>query len=590
MNKWNLDSLYLGFDAKYQEDLDKLDQIIEEFINFSKGLCNENIEGTLVEYIDINERLNALVRVVFAYPSLRSATDTSDKEALNYMDILSQKMTMLTKARVQFTKWIKEIDLSNIENELINNNLFALNEIKSRALHMLSDKEEVMFSRLNITGGASWGKLQGKLTSKLMVDIELDGKQQKLPLTAIRNLAYSNDASVRKTAYYAELEGYKQIEDAVAMALSNIKRQTNTMNELRGYKNPVEPTLISSRMQQETLDAMLSSMKKYLPDFRRYMTKKAEYLGYEKGLPFYDLFAPIGSSSKTYSYEEAQDVVLDNFGKFSDKLRDLAKTAFEKEWIDVEPRPGKRGGAFCSNLPSLKESRMLLNFDGSFSNVTTMAHELGHAYHGSVMCDNSPLNWSYPMPLAETASIICETIVKENIIKELEKEEELTILEASLMDSNQVIVDIMSRFIFESNVFEKSQEFALSSDELKEMMMAAQVETYGEGLDHQFLHPYMWLNKGHYYSTGLHFYNFPYAFGLLYAKGLYAKYLKDSDAFVLNFDKMLVETTKNSVENVAKMMDIDITKEEFWCESLEIIKGEIDRFCQLVDELKEKGE
>jgi len=586
MNKWNLDSLYLGFDEKYQSDIEKLDQIIEEFISFSNGLCDSDVKKTLEQYIDINERLNALVRLVFAYPSLRSATDTSDKEALNYMDILSQKMTRLTSSRVQFIKWIKDVDLTTVESDVVSNNLFALNEIKKNASHMLTDKEEVLYSRLNITGGASWGKLQGKLTSNLMVDIKLDGVDQKLPLTAIRNLAYSNDAETRKTAYYAELEGYKQIEDAVAMALSNIKRQTNTMNELRGYNSPVEPTLESSRMQKETLDAMMSSMKKYLPDFRRYMTKKAEYLGYDNGLPFYDLFAPIGSSSKTYSYEEAQDVVLENFGKFSDKLRELAQTSFDNKWIDVEPRPGKRGGAFCSNLPAIKESRMLLNFDGSFSNVTTMAHELGHAYHGSVMCDNTPLNWSYPMPLAETASIICETIVKENIINELEKEEELTILEASLMDSNQVIVDIMSRYIFETNVFEKSQNFALSSDELKEMMKEAQVETYGEGLDHQFLHPYMWLNKGHYYSTGLHFYNFPYAFGLLYAKGLYAQYLKDNDAFVEKFDKMLVETTKNSVENVAKMMDIDITKEEFWCDSLEIIKGEIDRFCQLVDELK----
>jgi pepF/M3 family oligoendopeptidase len=586
MNKWNLDSLYLDFDQKYQADVDSLDQIIEEFINFSNGLCLDDIEQTLEQYIDISERLNTLLRVVYAYPSLRSATDTSDKEALNYLDILSQKMTKLTKPRVLFVKWIKEIDLDAIDNEIVKNNLFALKESKSAAKYMLSDKEEVMFSRLNITGGASWGKLQSKLTSNLLVDIKLDGKEQKLPLTAIRNLAYSNDAEVRKIAYFAELDGYAQIEDAVAMALSNIKRQTNTMNDLRGYNNPVEPTLRTSRMQKETLDAMLSSMKKYLPDFRRYMSKKAEYLGYDTGLPFYDLFAPIGSSSKTYTYHEAQEVVLENFGKFSDKLRELAKTSFDNNWIDVEPRPGKRGGAFCSNLPSIKESRMLLNFDGSFSNVTTMAHELGHAYHGSVMCDNTPLNWSYPMPLAETASIICETIVKENIIKDLDKEEELTILEASLMDSNQVIVDIMSRYIFETDLFEKSENFALSASELKDMMTDAQIKTYGEGLDHNFLHPYMWLNKGHYYSTGLHFYNFPYAFGLLYAKGLYAQYLKNNDAFVEKFDKMLVETTKNSVENVAEMMNIDITKEDFWCESLEIIKGEIDRFCQLVDELK----
>ena len=587
MNKWNLDSLYLGFDEKYQADIEKLDLLIEEFVMFAKTLTGyNNTEQQLVNYIKLSESFNNLVRTVYAYPSLRSATDTADTEATKYLDILGAKMTKMTEPNVIFTKWLKEVDLDKFDNPLIIANLFALKEDKQAALHMLSDAEEVMYSKLNISGGSSWGKLQSKLTAKLMVDIELNGESKQLPLTAIRNLAYDGDAIVRKNAYFAELEGYKKIEDAVAMALSNIKRQTNAMNELRGYDKPVEPTLESSRMSKETLDAMMNSMHKYLPEFRRYMKKKAQYLGYDGGLPFYDLFAPIGNSSKTYSYEEAQEVVLENFGMFSDKLKELAKTSFDQKWIDVEPRPGKRGGAFCSNLPSIKESRMMLNFDGSFSNVTTMAHELGHAYHGSVMCENTPLNWGYPMPLAETASIICETIVKENIIKTLEREEELTILEASLMDSNQVIVDIMSRYLFEENVFEKTKQLSLNPDDLCSMMEDAQKQTYGDGLDHQFLHPYMWLNKGHYYSSGLHFYNFPYAFGLLYAKGLYAQYLKDNDAFVEKFDKMLIETTKNSVENVALMMDIDITKEDFWCDSLEIIKGEIDRFCDLVDQLK----
>ncbi|MDX9692361.1 MAG: M3 family metallopeptidase, partial [Acholeplasmataceae bacterium] len=332
----------------------------------------------------------------------------------------------------------------------------------------------------------------------------------------------------------------------------------------------------------ETLNAMISAMMDYRPHFEKYLQAKAKYLGHASGLPFYDLFAPIGKLDKTYTYDEAMSLVKESFYGFSKRLGDFATKAIDNNWIDVYPKKGKRGGAFCSNQPQLKQSRIMTNFTGSLSDVSTLAHELGHGYHGEVISSNKPLHWSYPMPLAETASIFCETILNNHILSTItDKKERLSILEVSLQGDTQVIIDILSRYIFESKLFEKASG-PISKHQMKSFMIDAQKEAYGNGLDHNVLHPYMWLNKGHYYSAGLNFYNFPYAFGLLFGKGLYAQYLKNPETFLKNYDDLLSLTTKTSVEACAKSMNIDVTQKAFWIDSLEQVKKDIDEVIELM--------
>ena len=283
----------------------------------------------------------------------------------------------------------------------------------------------------------------------------------------------------------------------------------------------------------------------------------------------------------TFSYEEAMDYIIENFNSFNKELGSFVQEAYQKNWLDIEPRDGKRGGAFCSNLHPIGESRILSNFDGSFSSLTTLAHELGHAYHGSKLVDESILNSSYPMPIAETASIFCETIVVNAALKEMDDKEAVTILEQSIQDATQVIVDIYSRYLFETKLFEIREDHPLSVRELKETMLEAQRQAYGEGLDSDTLHPYMWLNKTHYYSAGRNFYNFPYAFGLLFAKGLYAIYLEKGDSFVKEYDDLLTMTGKNNIQDVAKKMNIDVTKPDFFRESLKLVEKDIHKFLEL---------
>ena len=398
-------------------------------------------------------------------------------------------------------------------------------------------------------------------------------------------MAYDKDEKVRKRAYEAEIASYTKIEEGVAAALNGIKGEVLTICEFRGYKSPLEQTLINSRMDEESLNVMLEAMKESMPKFREYLKRKAEILGHKNGLPFYDMYAPIVESDMEFDYEKGKKFVVDKFRTFSDNLANFAQKAMNNNWIDVMPKEGKVGGAFCAGIHYLGESRILLNYGNSFSDVVTMAHELGHGFHGECLKDESVLNTEYPMPIAETASTFCETIVKKAAIKEADKITALAILESEISDCNQVIVDIYSRFLFEKSLFEARKESALTVDQIKKLMLDAQREAYGDGLDPEYLHPYMWTWKPHYYYANSNFYNFPYAFGLLFAKGLYAEYLKKGSEFSSEYENLLSITGKHNIADITKEVGIDIHNKEFWKSSLRTIEEDIDKFMELSKEL-----
>ncbi len=582
MSNWNLDDLYLGFDDKYKSDMSKLSNLVDDYKTFitSKNHSDiEHVEG----YISFQEKLNVLARTLQSFAILTMATDVGNQDAPVYLSMLQNIFRKSTVEDVMFTRYLATLDLDALakKSKTIKTYLYLLEREQDDAKHLLSEKEEVLYSKMRELASGSWSRLQGITTANLPVFF----RDKEITLAEARNLAYDNNASIRKEAYEAELKAYEAIDDQVALALSNIKREVVLMNELRGYDSALSKTLDSSKITKETLDAMISAMMDYRPHFERYLKAKSAYLGHEGNLPFYDMFAPVGKLEKTYTYEEAQKIVKDGFYSYSKKLGDFASKAFENNWIDAFPKKGKRGGAFCSNQPQLKQSRILSNFTGSLSDVLTLSHELGHGYHGDIISNNKPLHWSYPMPLAETASIFCETIVNNHLLSSITNpKERLSVLENSLQGDTQVIIDILSRFIFETTLFENSTG-PVSKQQMKSMILTAQKEVYLNGLDHEFLHPYMWLNKGHYYNAGLNFYNFPYAFGLLFGKGLYAQYLKDPEAFLEKYDELLSLTTKTSVEEVAKSMNIDVTKKEFWMDSLDQVKKDID---EVVDLFKNK--
>lgn len=585
--RWSLKELYPSFSSEeYQNDLVSFKKLIEEINEWTETNLSEvtNEKEKLEKYILYSQEANRLGVKLMVFASLTNAVDSSNNEALNYLNKVNVMTNDLTKPNVLFQNFLKEInDLDKIisSSELLEEHRFFVESTKERSMYLLSEVEEVLISKLTTTGSTAWSNLQNKISSTLLVDIEVDGEKKQLPLPVVRNLAYNKDPITRKTAYEAELTAYKKIEESSAAALNGIKGEVITLAKMRGFESPLQEVLVKSRMDKETLDAMLMAMEEYLPVFHKYFKRKGEILGHENGLPFYDMFAPVGSMDKEFTYEEAMNYIIGNFRTFSDKLADYTQNAFDNAWLDVEPRDGKRGGAFCSNIHPIGESRIMSNFNGSFSNMTTLAHELGHGYHGLNLRDESILNSRYPMPIAETASIFCETIVVNAALNEASEEEAFAILEESLSAAGQVIVDIFSRYLFETELFTRREDHPLSVGELKEIMIEAQKKAYGDGLDHNNLHPYMWVNKPHYYSAGLNFYNFPYAFGLLFAKGLYAKYLENKEEFLNNYDDLLNATGKNSIKDVAMKMGVDVHDPEFFRSSLRLIEKDVEKFLEI---------
>ena len=583
MGKWNLDVLYTGFDsAEYSNDYKRLESLLPE-LSAMADKCKEMPAGEFLSaYIKLNEEINALVGKLVIYANLRYSANTRDTEAASWVGRIMQMLSATAAPNAVIEKAISEIeDLEGVidATPYLHEFRYLITNVKRDSKHLLSDKEETILAKMDLSGASAWSDLQSSLTSGVKVKYE----GEDITLSAVRNLAYSPDAEVRKKAFEAELAAYESIKDAVAFALNSIKLQVLTVCELRGYDSPLAKSLYPSRMKKETLDALLGAMDEYLPAFRKYLLAKAKALGHEGALPFYDLFAPMGKSDKTFTVEDAKNYLLGIFGKFDSELHDMVKCAFENQWIDFFPREGKVGGAFDCGVPAIKESRVLTNFDGTLSDVVTLAHELGHSFHDRQVFSHSVLNQDYSMPVAETASTFNEVLVMETAIASAtDKEEKLALIESQLMDACQIIVDIYSRFLFESSVFENRPMEFMSADRMCELMTAAQKKAYGEGLDENALHPYMWLCKGHYYSGGLSFYNYPYAFGGLFARGLYAKYKAEGASFVDTYKAMLKATSVMDVEECARLAGVDLTDKNFWRQGLRSIADRIDEFCELV--------
>ncbi len=578
-NEWSLQDFYQGTDdPALEKDMARLETLIAEFKAAVASLSSADVRHSLRKTVEIEEETAVLARKLGSYFNLRRSAHSPDPEGARYSTRLQNMMASKTKESVTFRKFIgaiADIDAAIRGDDVLEAYKFHFEQIKSNVSHKLSDDAEDVFARMNLSGGRAWGDLFAYLTANVTVDY----KGEKTSLSAIRALAESDDAAERKAAYEAEIACYEKIRDPIAFALNSIKAQVNTEAELRGYESPLAMTLEQSRMKKETLEAMFAAMREAFPKFREYLRHKAKLLGYPNGLPWYEISAPMGKADgKTYTAEEAHAYLVSNFSSFAPDLAEMTDTAFREKWIDFYPRKGKVGGAFCSNLPFMKQSRVLTNFSGTFGSITTLAHELGHAYHGKQIEDHRPLNTSYTMPVAETASNFNELIVVNHAIANAEGEEKIRLIETQIQDMTQIIVDIYSRFLFEDEVFRRRKNTFLFADDLEKIMLGAQKEAFGDGLDPERLHPYMWCCKSHYYRAGLSYYNFPYAFGGLFSRGLYAKYLEEGEAFLPKYRALLRATTVDTVENVAGIAGIDLTEPDFWRKSLAGITDQIDLF------------
>lgn len=594
--RWDLTNVYPSLESKEFKDAvasyKKQVAALERF--FKNKLDKAGVKTPVKELavltgqsIDRINKIQTLSATIVPYIYSFYTTDSRDKLAARTLSEFEQDSLPMTKLMIEFKTWLGRIadrlDKVIALNRSAAAHAFMLREAAEQSRYLMSNEMEALAAEMSLSGGNAFEKLQGTVTSQLTVDFELDGKVEKMPMPALINLRSHPDEATRRRAYEAENQAWEGVKETLAACLNGVKGEANTLNKRRGRRDAIHSSLEAARIDRKTLEAMLSAMEGSFPMFRQYFKAKAKKIGKEK-LAWWDIFAPLGQTDKTYTFEEARDFILANFDKFSPDLCAFAKRAFDNNWIDAEQRDGKRGGAFCMEVQGVRESRILSNFDGSFDQISTLAHELGHAFHNecAYQANKTMLQQLTPMTLAETASTMCETIVTEAVLSSTtDVQEELAVLEAQIQGAGQVVVDIYSRYLFEKEIFQRREKSELSADDFNEIMQRAQKAAYGDGLDERYLQKFMWTWKPHYYSANLSFYNYPYAFGLLFATGLYAIYQQRGVDFVDDYKNLLASTGEATAADLARRFGIDIRKRKFWDDSLAMIGRRIERFCQI---------
>jgi pepF/M3 family oligoendopeptidase len=546
-------------------------------------------DQTVATYEAITTRLNAYLELattnlafIEGYTTVNSRDEVAAARESEARILYARRQMATTR----YTAWLGSLDTEALieRSAIAREHAYHLRQARIEADHLMSQPEEDLASQLAIVGGRAWGKLQDDISSQIMVEVEKTaGKPERLAMTEVRALENDPDRGVRQRAWEAEVAAWKAWSTPLAASLNGVKGHHLTLARRRGWDEVLDEALFQNHIDRETLDAMMGAARDAFPDMRRYFDAKARALGIDK-LAWYDIAAPVGDDGRAWAWDDAVAFVNEQFGTYSDRLRGLSERAFAERWIDAEPRPGKIGGAFCMPVtPGV--SRILANFTPSFDEVTTLAHELGHAYHTLCEQDRTSLQvYATPMTLAETASTFCETILRKAALQTVTPAEQLTIIEGGLQGAAAVTVDITSRFLFEQAVFERRAERELSADEFCELMLDAQRQTYGDAIEESTLHPYMWAVKSHYYSMDFAYYNYPYMFGLLFGLGLYKQYEQDPDTFRASYDDLLSATGMHDAADLAARFGIDIRTRAFWEGSLDVVREDIDRFVALVDQ------
>lgn len=529
----------------------------------------------------LSQRLGVIVSFLYGHISV----NTRDAAAIKAMSEVRIALIPLQQAQTRFASWLGDQDIDAIisGSDIAREHEFILRQQQVDATHLMSQAEEALATELTLSGGSAWGELQSQVSSQIMVTFEkTPGETVTIPMSDVRNLASDPDRDVRRRAHEAEVKAWKLWQTPLAAALNGVKGEHGTLASKRGWDSVLHQSLHQNHIDMATLDAMMSAARDAFPDIRRYWAAKARAMGLEK-LAWFDITAPVGQNPREWQWDEGMDFIKEQFGSFSTRMRDMVQLAEDERWIDAGPREGKVDGAFCMGTVPGK-SGVLSNFTPSFEAVSTMAHELGHAYHNLCQKESSPL-WgrNTPMTLAETASTFCETILRKAAIQQGSDEEKFSILDGGLVDAGQIVVDITSRFLFEQSVFEQRQHGVLTADDFNELMIAAQKETYGDAIVEESLHPYMWAVKSHYYNANYAYYNYPYMFGLLFGLGLYAQYERDPQAFKANYDDLLASTGSADAATLVGRFGLDTRSKEFWTSSLDVIRQDIDTFVALVD-------
>ncbi|MFD1675461.1 M3 family oligoendopeptidase [Alicyclobacillus fodiniaquatilis] len=583
---WDLDVIFQGGSTSTEFDT-YLAQLSQDMTTFSANVeqlnstsASQQLAAAILHMQDIAARL----REAGAFISCLTAQDVKDTEARLLVGRVSQLRAKynvsLTKLDAVLTGLTADAFAALLDEPQIGELQYVLEERRRRAGDKLPPEMEALVAVLSVDGYGAWGELYNTIVGRMTLPFEENGKTVSLSMGQANNKLLVNDRDVRERVFGELEKTWANEADLCSEVLNHLAGHRLAVYEQRGWDSVLREPLEINRMSATTLDTMWQVIAENQSEFVRFLEAKAKCIGTEKPT-WADVAAPLGQNAKVYTYEEARDFIVRHFEHFNPEMAAFAYQCFEKRWIEAEDRPGKRPGGFCTSFPVSGQTRIFVTFSGSASNVATLAHELGHAYHQHVMRQLPQLNTNYAMNVAETASTFAEMIVADASVKEAANPvEQLGLLEDKVGRSVAMFMNIYARFLFETRFYEERKRGVVSVERLNALMQTAQEEAFGGAL--ASYHPHFWASKLHFYSTGVPFYNFPYTFGYLFSTGIYARAQAEGPSFAAKYVALLQDTGRMRVEDLAKKhLGVDLQKPDFWQSAVDLAVIDARKFVDL---------
>lgn len=588
---WDLDTFFPGGSdspqfAAYIEEIENDVKFLNERISQVSPPQSTNGSEGLVAVVDLVQSIAVKLREAGAFVACLAAQNIKDKKAILLSGRMKTIFASYSSALTLFDQILMntadDVWKSLLQSDLFKPISFPLDERRTSAKEKLSPEQEILVNDLAIDGYHGWSDLYNTIVGQISIPFEENGETKQLSVGQAANKLSSENRETRKEMFKKWEETWEENSDFCTDALNHLAGFRINLYKHRGWDSIHKEPLDYNRMSEKTLNVMWEVIDRNKDIFLTYFERKAKLLGLDS-LSWHDVDAPIGNATKEVSYDEAADFIVEHFQKFSPKMADFTVKAFEKNWIEAEDRPGKRPGGFCTSFPDSKETRIFMTYAKTASNVSTLAHELGHAYHQHVMNDLEPLAQRYAMNVAETASTFAEMIVSDASVKTASnKEERLVLLEDKIQRSVAFFMNIHSRFIFETNFYAERKKGLVGSERLNELMVDAQKVAFKGALSEY--HPQFWASKLHFYITGVPFYNFPYTFGYIFSAGIYAKALEEGSSFEDKYISLLQDTGSMKVEDLAsKHLGVDLTQPEFWQSAIDLAVTDVKEFLKLTE-------
>ncbi len=594
--RWDLDSIFPGGSASKEYEIFRR-EIKEDLAAFDREMKSlpQELSGSSrnawADFLGRLQKLAARIRQASSFVHALVSQNVNDEKAhqiYGEADVYNSEIEKMMVAMEAFAKRQSDEEWKKlVESDQIGEAAFFFNEMREMARKKMDPELETLVTELAVNGFHSWNRLYDKIYGDLSAEFIEDGEAKKLSMGQINNKMASSDRAVRKQAFEKLEESWASAANATSMALNYLAGFRLSLYKNRKWDSFLFEPLFNSRISEATLNAMWSAVESAIPKLVPYIDAKKKLMKADK-FYWYDQFAPVGASDRLYSFEESGKFVVDNIRPFSPEMAEFCEMALAKRWIEGEDRPGKAGGGYCTGFPVIGQSRIFMTYSGTFSELATLAHELGHAWHGWVLKEKPFFSRIYPMTLAETASIFNELLVKDAALdKTTDRQEKLMLLDQKLQDAHTLFCNIFARFLFDKAFYTERQKGLVSKTRLDELMVEAQKKAFAGMLDEEKgFHPLFWASKLHFYLTDAPFYNFPYTFGYLFATGVYTRAKKEGPSFAGKYKALLADTGKMNAEQVAmKHLGVDLTKQDYWNEAVATAVSDVKPFVDLVAEL-----